>query len=128
MMKRLCIFFTAFCLAMPLFAAEKIDKIDLESKEGGRHKLPSKDPIPTFSSIEAFLDDSSKELSLVFADDLGIVYVTVLGANGNIVLSDVVNGSANTSISLVLNPEMSGDYELSIQYEDKELCGTFFID
>ena len=56
------------------------------------------------------------------------MYVTVLGANGNIVLSDVVNGSANTSISLVLNPEMSGDYELSIQYEDKELCGTFFID
>ena len=55
------------------------------------------------------------------------MYVTVLGANGNIVLSDVVNGSANTSISLVLNPEMSGDYELSIQYEDKELCGTFFF-
>lgn len=68
LLKHLCIVVVLLSVSLSCFAR----RVSLDGKWNCKHKSIHMD-IP----IEASIDESSKQLSLQFQEDLGLVYVTV---------------------------------------------------
>lgn len=120
MKKSITVVLFAFCMAFPSFARRSVF---LSIRNHVVKK--SIEVIP----IEAFIDDETKELSLEFMVDLGMLYVTVSDQNGNIVYADVVNAVSNLPVNISLDKNLEGEFVLSItDSENKnEVSGEFFI-
>lgn len=121
MKKSIVTIWFVLCMVFPAFASK--DKIPLY-----KDLHPTKRSIEVIP-IEAFIDDETKELSLEFMADLGMLYVTVSDQNGNIVYADVVNAVSNLPVNISLDKDLEGEFVLSItDSENKnEVSGEFFI-
>lgn len=108
----------ACCMAVPLSAKRKI------LLRGQRP--PVKRSIDIYP-IQAFVEERTKTLLLEFTDDLGSLSVTVSDMNGNIVYTNVIEGVNNTSMDILLDPKVEGEFVLSITDGENELSGEFFI-
>lgn len=107
------------CVAIPLsgFARKKIkvqDKWDTDKK--------------SIAPVEAWLEDSGKDISLQFYRNLGSVNVTVTSQSGQIVYEETINATVMSSFSIILEDTLKGEYVLSITSADNQLCGEFLSD
>lgn len=120
MRKSITVILLAFCVVLPSFALTR--KIDL--KNGKRPIKRSIEIIP----INAFIDDETKELSLEFTTDLGMLYVTVSDQNGNMVYTDVVDATSGLPVNISLDKDLEGEFVLSITDDNEsEVSGEFTI-
>lgn len=75
-------------------------------------------------SVEAWIEDNGKELSLCFYRDLGQVNVMVTSLSGEVVYSECVESAE--ILSVILPDRVSeGEYILSIMNSRYEVCGKF---
>lgn len=97
-------------------------KIDINGKWSHTHKSIHMD-IP----IEASIDESSKQLSLQFQEDLGLVYVTVTNCSGEIVYYEAVETKDVPSLIIQLDDMAREEYVLSVTDGRSEVYGNFII-
>lgn len=103
----------------PCFAERKVE---LNGDWDGRKKSIVQE-LPLKASIE----DSSKELSLQFFENLGTVYVTVINASGEIVYNQSVETEAVSSFVIHLDSVEKGEYMLSVTDGANEVHGQIII-
>lgn len=108
----------ACCMALSVFGREEIRLRDHKAKKKRSVEVPL---------LKAFIDCDSKELSLEFTENLGLLSVTVSDVNGNIVYADAIGGMDNTFVTIALDQEMKGQFILSITNNENEISGEFFI-
>lgn len=109
------------CVVIPLSGSAK-KKIRMQVM---RDK--DKKSIPLTAPVEAWLEDSGKDISLQFYRNLGPVKVTVTNSSGKIVYETIVDAAAMSSWSIILNTVSKGEYMLSVVNADKILEGEFSI-
>lgn len=119
MKKCLGIVLLAFCMVLPSFAKQRIDM-------KGRRDT-SKRSIPKDLPIQAFIEESVKELSLEFTSDLGMVYVSVSDFHGNIVYTEIIEAVSNIPINFSLDKELEGEFILTLSNEGNEMSGKFSL-
>lgn len=110
----------AFCILFPSFARRKIDmKANCDTpKRSLKKNLP----------IQAFIEESVKELSLEFTVELGILYVTISDTNENIIIADIINTTSHTPINIALDKTLKGKFILSIiDNNNNEIYGFFSL-
>lgn len=73
--------------------------------------------------IEAFIDEKSKELSLQFLDNLGVVYVTITNGNGEVVHNEAVDTYNAPSIRIQLGDDAGNECVLSVTDGRNEVYG-----
>ena len=77
-------------------------------------------------SIETFIDESTKELSLQFGRDLGLVSVTVLSDSGEIIYYEVLDAIEFSSYTIQLDKKLQGEYVISISDDmNNNIYGLF---
>lgn len=101
----------------PCFARRKID---VNGRWDRKHKSITQE-LPLKASIE----DSSKELSLQFFENLGTVYVTVINASGEVVYNQSVETEVVSSFVIHLDSVEKGEYMLSVTDGANEIYGEF---
>ena len=86
----------------------------------------NKKSIETSLPIEAFIDESTKELSLQFGRDLGLVSVTVLSDSGEIIYYEVLDAIEFSSYTIQLDKKLQGEYVISISDDmNNNIYGLF---
>lgn len=76
--------------------------------------------------MDASIEEGSGELIVNFHEDLGLVYVTVMSENGNIIYNAAVQTSEMTSWTLSLK-ELCEKGSLSITNGENNVFGDFSI-
>lgn len=77
------------------------------------------------NNVEAYIEDSTKELELNFVAEMNNVSVIVKNQEGIVVYSTVVNAEENSTVFFSLTELSSGNYTLTIQDSETELTGEF---
>lgn len=111
-----CLFFAVLFISIsfPCFARQ----LNLNG-EWVTHKKSIQKDIP----IEAFIDEKSKELSLQFLDNLGVVYVTITNGNGEVVHNEAVDTYNAPSIRIQLGDDAGNECVLSVTDGRNEVYG-----
>lgn len=94
-------------------------KIDINGKWSHTHKSIHMD-IP----IEASIDESSKQLSLQFQEDLGLVYVTVTNCSGEVVYHEAVETKEQTFLKIQLDSVLNESYLLNVNDDRNNIQGV----
>lgn len=116
--KHFCIIAALLSISLSCFARE----IKVEGTWRCKHKSIHLD-IP----IEASIDESSKQLSLQFQENLGLVYVTVTNCSGEVVYHEAVETKDVPSFIIQLDDMAKEEYVLSVTDGRSEVCGGFII-
>lgn len=118
-LKLLFVIFVFSVISLPCFAERKIEMIgDWDSR---------KKTIPQELPIKASIEDSSKELSLQFSENLGPVNVTVTHASGEVVYNQIVETGSLSSFVIHLNFIEEGECTLSITDGVNEVRGEIVV-
>lgn len=118
LVKYLCIIVVLLSVSLSCFAK----RVSLNGKWMRIHKSIHMD-IP----IEASIDESSKQLSLQFQEDLGLVYVTVTNCSGEVVYHEAVETKDVPSLIIQLDDREKEECILSVTDGRSEVYGGFFI-
>lgn len=78
-------------------------------------------------SVEAFIDDSDTELTLVFNEDVGEVCVTIVSETGLAVFHEAINTTQQRARVYSLDLLSGGYYTILVSYEENKLSGKFNI-
>lgn len=76
--------------------------------------------------VHACIEDTNKELSLFFDNDLGDIYITISDSFGIILYNQVVNTNELYSFAIPIK-DMEGEYILSITSGKNNIFGQFSI-
>jgi len=77
--------------------------------------------------IQAWVEDSNKDLLLEFSTNLGTVQVTVTNQEGNIVYIQSVETNSMSSTTISLNEEIKNGYVLCVTDGTNTVYGKIFI-
>ncbi|MCD7923557.1 MAG: DUF3244 domain-containing protein [Bacteroides sp.] len=109
-------------LMIPLLLCAKGRRIQLEKQSIG-HKS-AVETIP----VEAFIDDSNKELTIEFSQDWEPVTIEIRSKEGCVVYRNLYMPYSNSTLSTSLDNIPAGVYELTISNEKVELIGEFICE
>lgn len=118
-LKLLFVIFVFSVISLPCFAERKIEMIG--DWDGRKKTIPQELP------IKASIEDSSKELSLQFSENLGPVNVTVMHASGEVVYNQIVETGSLSSFVIHLNFIEEGECTLSITDGVNEVRGEIVV-
>lgn len=104
-------------LAIPFssFAKKHIEMKDKHDKD--------EKSISFIPSVDAWLEDSGKDISLQFYRNLGEVDITIINSSGKIIYKETVNATAMSSQFIYLDTLSKGEYVLSITNSKNEIIG-----
>lgn len=117
-LKHLCIVLALLSISLSCFA----QPIKMYGRWNTRQKSIIQD-IP----IGASIDESSKQLTLQFYKNLGLVYVTVTNCSGEIVYREAVETKNVPSFIIQLDDTAKEECILSITDGRNDVYGTFVI-
>lgn len=109
-----CLIFI-LALSLPCFARKKID---LDGEWG--HKIKS---IFSELPVQAWVEDSNKDLLLEFSVDLGMVKVTVTNQAGEVVYNQFVKANVMSTMLISLDEKVRNGYALAITNSENCICG-----
>lgn len=69
----------------------------------------------------------NNELGVYFGKSVGNALLTIEDANGNLVLSEVLNTNEETEFYIALDELNSGQYKLKVEYSTTRLVGDFSL-
>lgn len=118
LVKQFCVIVILLSISLSCFSM----KIDMQGKWKSMQKSINMD-IP----IEASIDESSKQLSLQFHEDLGLVYVKVTNCSGEVVYHEAVETKDVPSLIIQLDDMAKDECVLSITDGRNEVYGEFIV-
>lgn len=118
LVKQFCVIITLLSISLSCFAV----KIDMYGRWERKQKSINMD-IP----IEASIDESSKQLSLQFYEDLGLVHVKVTNCSGEVVYHEAVETKDVPSLIIQLDDMAKDECVLSITDGRNEVYGEFIV-
>jgi len=121
-MNKLKTILAIIALMIPLLLCAKGRRIQLEKQSIG-HKS-AVETIP----VEAFIDDSNKELTIEFSQDWEPVTIEIRSKEGCVVYRNLYMPYSNSTLSTSLDNIPAGVYELTISNEKVELIGEFICE
>lgn len=121
-MNKLKTILAIIALMIPLLLCAKGRRIQLEKQSIG-HKS-AVETIP----VEAFIDDSNKELTIEFSQDWEAVTIEIRSKEGCVVYRNLYMPYSNSTLSTSLDNIPAGVYELTISNEKVELIGEFICE
>lgn len=78
--------------------------------------------------VEAYIDDTNKELTVQFNEDIGSVCIVVVDDKGNVIYNEVVESSDDFVEKISLYKVLKGDYILCLSSNRYELVGKFIVE
>lgn len=109
-------------LMIPLLVCAKGRRIELQEKLN-KHRS-----IVEVISVEAFIDDFNKELTIEFSEEWEPVTIEIKSKEGCIVYSNLYMPTANSTLSISLGSISGGDYILTISDEKVMMTGEFMLE
>lgn len=121
-MNKLKTILAIIALMIPLLLCAKGRRIQLEKQSIG-----NKSAVETIP-VEAFIDDSNKELTIEFSQDWEPVTIEIRSKEGCVVYRNLYMPYSNSTLSTSLDNIPAGVYELTISNEKVELIGEFICE
>ena len=109
------------CL-IPPFSGFAKRNIKVQEKENKNERS-----IEAITPIEAWLEDSSKEIVFQFYCNLGPVIITVTNHSGKTIYEEIADTDTMSSLHIYLYNLSKGEYMLSITTSNNILYGDFSI-
>ncbi len=120
-MNKLKMSLALIALMFPLLVCAKGRRLNLEH-------CNHRSLIESFIPVEAFIDDSNKELSIEFSQDWEPVTIEIRSKEGCVVYRNFYMPYSHSTLSTFLENVPAGVYELTISDEKTELVGRFICE